>query len=232
MKALAISLAVVMGSWGTAVYGQSRSQAAALAARPAYAASTYYYGGPYYLPACYQPLAPWGVRMGGAAALIEAQGRWNYLTSEAMKNVEEARRLAIENSPRRVETYFQLREINREALARERAASRSKSAAGRATAANKPKPVLPVLPDAAAHLAWPTALQGEQYAAERSVVKRILDRASANGIGAEDRERMAQTTQVLLAQLKGQVRETSPADYMTAKRFLERLAAEVRSQAG
>ena len=54
------------------------------------------------------------------AAVIEAQAQWNLLTSQAMINVEEAKRLALENHVTKAATFFQARQVNQEALNRER----------------------------------------------------------------------------------------------------------------
>jgi len=85
----------------------------------------------------------------GYADLLRAQAQYNLITSQAMLQAAQARRLQLDNRVKQTETFFQLREMNRNARFGERS------------------------------LAWPQPLNGPEFANYRTVVQEVLARNAA-----------------------------------------------------
>ena len=142
----------------------------------------------------------------GAAAVIQAQGQYNYLTSLAARNAVETQKRAIENHKFRVETLNDMRAAYKARTAAEYRAQRA-----HVVAAN--------LPAAApsAKLNWPAELAGADLAGYRRLVERLVGQWVAGlALSDSDRSRLDEATSLVIKKLE----QTSAADATVARQFL------------
>ena len=172
----------------------------------------------------------------GYADLWRAAGDYNYNRSLGAINWEEARRRYLLNRAKYVELSVrmaQLRQEAKEARARyhrkrrpskEERIGRAKQRAPKRLASHEFNRVV-------GRLRWPSALEHEEFAAERRAVDRMLaKRATGNGDlrGNNDR-RVKELTRQLRHKLNGQVKTLRPKEYNAAVKFLRSLRLELRS---
>ncbi|MHC4178570.1 MAG: hypothetical protein ACYSWU_13750 [Planctomycetota bacterium] len=230
MKALSTSLAVVFATCAGIAQAQTWCPTPILVYRgPQYASTC-----PYYVPYCWRWGTPAESWARARATLIHAQANSAVLWSIARNNSAEACRREIENDQSQAETFFRKRQIRDEFLRAERERRHARRERLLQAIANKPPRTDADLLDVpAGKVLWPTVLKKEELTACRSVVESFLLRPAAIGGGAAtNREKVAEAAQVLLAELQGGVRRTPGNEYIAAKRLLERVASDVRNQAG
>jgi len=160
------------------------------------------------------------------ATVVQAQGVYDYLSAQTAVRLAEADRIAIENHKARIETYFEIRELNK---SRRSATPNADRAQRREDAASRPaascKRPLPVFDAETGKIAWPAALCDEAYRSGREAVESVLARRSAGTHGAkETREELLRTARALLEELESHITEVTPAKYVAAKQFLKTLA--------
>lgn len=195
-----------------------------------YGLRPHYYVGPGYYPWRWT----WGGTtaaesyMRGAAYLTHARGQYNLLTSQAAINLEHARSLDLDNFRKNAETYFSVREINKAAREKERGPRPTQEKLARLAKVAAPRRLDATQLNArSGQIAWPAALQGEEYAEYRAQIERLLSEQAAGGrIAGAGRQQMGQATDAMLAMLKSEIREISPMEYSGAKRFLESLSLQ------
>jgi hypothetical protein len=170
----------------------------------------------------------------GVAAVTRARGEYNLMTSQASIYNEEARRLSLENHTRTVQTYYDGRKMNREARAAERGPRATQEDLTRLAKTAAPSRLNDTqFNPATGRIAWPAALRGDEYAAHRAEIEALfVQRASSGSIGPQQRDHVGQATGTMLVLLKGQIRELSPMEYSTARRFLESLTYEAQLTTG
>jgi hypothetical protein len=166
----------------------------------------------------------------GIAAMTYAQGQYNRLTAAARVTHAEAVRREIENREMAAETYFAMRQANREARAAERGPSPTSADLARWAEQAKPDRLSPSqLTPNTGEVSWPALLQADEFAAFRAELEETFAERAANGrIAAEERDQAQQTTKAMLEGLKKLVREVHPNDYIEARRFLKSLAYEAQ----
>jgi len=222
--------------------GQSPAQAQ-VAHRPVVVPASYFYNmpTPYTMP---RPIVrPWPYPyyryhastaaegyMRGVAAVTRARGEYNLLTSQAAINAEHARNLALDNSKKNAETFFAMRKINQESRAAERGPRPTKEDLVRLAKTAAPDRLAnDQLNAATGQIAWPSALQGEQFASYRAEIERVFaERAAGGGMGAQQRDNLEQATGTMLVLLKNDIRQLAPMEYTNARRFVQSLAYEAR----
>jgi hypothetical protein len=208
--------------------------------------STYVPGGGNYPP--YAPPSYYGYPYGGSYAstaadgyargigeVIRAQGEYNLSTSAAAVNLSEARRREIENDKLWVQTYFETREINRQAREAELKRERGNPEDWiRFAQAGRPKLLSNSDLDAVTgKIRWPLLLTAQEYSAQRADLERVFtDRAYHGMVSLNGLTRVNDLTDAMLASLKTQIRELPPDQYIEARRFLESLAYEATQPAG
>lgn len=173
-------------------------------------------------------------RLRGMGDLVRSAGQANLSNSAAAINYSAARRNEIENYSARTQTYFEMRDYNRKARAAERGPRASMEQLVRFAQAGKPKPLSPSEVDVVTGvLDWPRWLKSNEFAADRQKVERLFsERAHKGGLGREDYMKAREVTDSMLAELKTQVRDTPPADYVASKQFLQSLAYAASQPAG
>jgi hypothetical protein len=192
------------------------------------------------------PYGPWGGSYwggGGTVAesqargmsdLIRAQGVANLLNSEAAINFDEARRSAIETQKQYTESYFALREMNREARAREHGERPISQDFIRYAQMGKPDRLnASQLDPVTGELNWPILLTTEGFAAGRADLEQAFQRRASHGVLDGDAfTQAARTAEQMLAALQEQVRELPPQQYIQARKFLESVRFEAGIPAG
>jgi hypothetical protein len=164
----------------------------------------------------------------GFADVVRSAGAYNLMTSEAMKNVEDARRKYIDNRMYGTEKYFEQRELNRQARAAARGPRPTMEDAIRYANTRKPNRLSPSeLDPLSGDITWPTALRQEQYKENREELDKLYaERAEAGFLSADQLARVDSLTKSMLAQLKDNLQSYPPQVYTQAKSFLQSLAYE------
>jgi hypothetical protein len=171
----------------------------------------------------------------GIGEVIRAQGEYNLATSAAAVNFSEARRHEIENNKLWVQTYFEIREIHRQAREAEENRRRwTPEDWVRYAQAGKPRPLKNSELDAVTgKITWPILLRGDALSGLRSQLQQaFLDRTYHGVIGPETLTKVTQATDDMLAALRLQIRDVPPPQYIEARRFLQSLAYEASQPAG
>lgn len=165
----------------------------------------------------------------GIGQVWRAKGEYNRATAEAAINFAEARRRETENHKQWVQTYFDTREINRQAREADLKTHRgSADDWARLALASRPRPLSAgELDSATGKIRWPDMFRSEEFAAYRAQVeKAFADRAYHGMMGSEARATVAQATDQMLASLKSHIHDMPASDYMQARRFITGLAYE------
>lgn len=164
----------------------------------------------------------------GWADVVRAQGLYNVMTSQALVYQAEAYRKQMENQVARTQSYFTMRDINRQARFGNRAPSAPQMAAPSRPQARptvlRPSP-LETAGVTRGVVQWPTALQDERYAGYRQVVQRLVAKNyQYGGLADEDRSTLTQASRAMTSVLKSRIRNCSPQEYVEAKQLLIALA--------
>ena len=165
----------------------------------------------------------------GLAAGAYALGQYNRLTAEGRLVHTYAYRQEIENHELAVQTYFAMRQANREARAAERGPRATPADLARFAAQGKPSRLSPSDLDNKGSISWPLLLQADEFEAFRAELENAFtQRAADGGIGLDDHVKVSRTAEVMLDVLKAYVDGVDPMDYIAARRFIESLAWEAR----
>ena len=222
-----ISLALALAAVGAVIaYAQVQTQPIT----PPNDGGGYYGGYPVYT---HSSTAAEG-RLRGMGDLVRSAGQANLSNSAAAVNYSVARSNQIQNRDQWTSTYFNMRETNRRARAAERGPRPTMEDAVRYAQAGMPKPLSPgELNPITGKISWPRFLQTDEYGANRAKLERIFAyRASSGAIGPEDYMKTRQTVDTMLADLKKQIREIPPMQYMSARKFLQSLKYEIDRPVG
>jgi hypothetical protein len=165
----------------------------------------------------------------GHAALAEGRGRASYLNSLAAINAQEAYARFIQNRQKATETYFTMRQTNR--AAREAAAPQPLSHGQYVALAKKQAPA--ELSEGQydrtfGRLAWPAALLGDEFAAERETLDRVFRGRSPGEAGASPAftREVKELAAAIQGKLKNNIDDLSAGQYTAAKNFLVSLSYE------
>jgi hypothetical protein len=166
----------------------------------------------------------------GLGAFASGIGEMNLYNSMAAANLEESRRRAIENRRLAVENYFAMRRINAEY--RESQLHRKGSMIYTGQASERARPTANQIDDLTGAIQWPKPLQGRAYSSSRKQLElqfaHLTETRSRQSAFA--RQRVQQVTRGMKEQLKTEIRQMSPSDYVTAKKFIDGLADEYESR--
>jgi hypothetical protein len=163
----------------------------------------------------------------GLADMIRAEGDYNFESSMAAINNQEARRRDLENRQRVVDTYFSVRRTNRDMRAAERPRGTPEDFA-RYARVGMPRLLTPSELDAlTGKIAWPILLRFDAFGPERECVEKAFAvRAAMGSISPNDLLLVDQTTSTMLNLLRQGIHSFPPDQYLVARRFLESLAYE------
>lgn len=167
----------------------------------------------------------------GAADLTRARGEANYWHSLAAINGQEAQARYLQNRQAATETYFNMRQINRDARNAERGLRLSPN--HYAAIARK------MAPDRLANhqydrtlgrLNWPAVLTSKYFAAEREVLDGLFAARSPgdSGVGSLFSSNVKELTKSLDNKLKEHVDFLPQMEYIAAKKFIASVGYEAQ----
>jgi hypothetical protein len=169
-----------------------------------------------------------GVLRGGAD-FLRGIGEGNYYTSLALVNTQEAVSRAIDNNKKAVETYFEIKQINR--AAREAARPQPLTYTQYAKLAKQGAPDR--LNDVdynrvMGRLNWPAVLASDDFAAERTALNQVFVGRTAQDVGVSTNfhRDVRELTAAMQAKLRARLDTMSPMEYIAAKNFLTSVAFE------
>lgn len=166
-----------------------------------------------------------GSSLTGMSNVISAKGDYNLSTSAAAVNMTQAERNEIENRQLYTDTYFNMRETNRQARAAERGPRPTAEQLARLARETAPKPLSPgEVNEVTGKLQWPSALTSPMFAAERKQLDSLY--GSYTQLGTLDYARQTEARNIINSmnqKLKAQVRDLPTPDYVECKSFLKSL---------
>ena len=154
--------------------------------------------------------------------MIRAEGDYNLSSSAAAVNLSMARQQEIENQKKWTQTYFEIRDINRQVFDTEQKRRRGSPEDWiRYAEAGKPKRLSPSELDAVTgEIHWPMLLTAQDYSSHRiELEKAFAERAYHGVMEAETFLKVLQLTDELTASLKSQIRDVPAEKYVVANGF-------------
>jgi hypothetical protein len=170
----------------------------------------------------------------GMADIIRSKGAANLMNSEAMKNVEDARRKYIDNRVHGTEKYFEMRSINKRAREAERGPRPSMEDVIRYSSTRKPNRLSPSeLDPLTGDITWPGVLRDSQYEQDRKKLEDLYSaRAFSGFLSGDQLMQVDSSIKSILGELGKNVKVYPPTSWTQAKSFLESLQYESRLQPG
>ena len=164
----------------------------------------------------------------GLADVIRSKGAANLMNSEAAKNYEDARRKRIDNRMHATQTWFQMRDFNRQARAAERGPRPTQQDLIRLAESNKPRRLSTSdLDPLSGDISWPVLLRDDQFRTDREKLEQLYDQRAKNGYLTPDQFlEIDQVSKKMLGDLKKNIRQYPPQSYTQAKGFLTSLHYE------
>lgn len=166
----------------------------------------------------------------GEAEVIRAAGTYNRLTSEAANIDQDTYSKALDNNIKAVEYFYKKKEIHDYAVKKMRKPPLSAEALARINQSRSPKRLDRNQIDPAGNLYWPATLQDDEFAAARLTLDQLFaDRAAGQaGLGTDNYRQIQAVARQLKSHLQQYVTVLSPAEYMQASKFIDRLGYEAR----
>lgn len=165
----------------------------------------------------------------GVGALVRSAGEANLLGSEAAKNYEQARSMAIDNRLKAVASYYELRDLNKEWRFGDEGVTEEQLF--RINQARLPPRLTPVqLDPVTGQINWPVMLRLERFASERGLVEEAFaTRATYGGFASHDQYlKLRSMLERMMSLLSDYVDEAPPSDYAAARVFLSSLEHEAQ----
>ncbi len=165
----------------------------------------------------------------GLADLTRSVGENRYTTSLAAINAQEAWSRAIDNKHKAVETYFQVKQINR--AAREAARPQPLTFTQYAKLAKQEAPERLNEADynrLMGRLSWPAVLASDDFAAERAALDQAFVGRKAQDVGVSTNfhRDVRELAGVMQDKLRNRLESMSPMEYIAAKKFLDGVSYE------
>lgn len=169
----------------------------------------------------------------GHAAAVASQGYYNLMTAQARVVHAEAASREIDNREQATDSYFAMREKNRQERAADRGPRPTIEQLERIAAAGRPDRLSPSEVDTVTGaITWPRLLQEEEFGQFRAALENVFaQRAMTGPSHAYTAGAAKQATDGMMAHLKTRVREVNQQDYIAARRFIESLAHEAQRPA-
>jgi hypothetical protein len=167
--------------------------------------------------------------MQGMSSMIQSAGQYNYMTSAALQNYEQARSQYIDNQVAWQQAYHQMHrsaEAYFEENRQKRAASRDRWLASRGSGA-PPRLNTAQIDLHSGQIHWPDALKTPEYASYRNDLEQLFF-IRAQTTGSEGiKKQIRDTVKNMSQELKSHIRDLPPNDYLEARKFLESLGFEI-----
>jgi hypothetical protein len=166
-----------------------------------------------------------GSSMTGMANVISAKGDYNLSTSAAAVNMTQAEKQEIQNRQLYTNTYFDMRETNKQARAAEAGPKPTAEQLARLAHETAPKPLSPgQINEVTGQLNWPSALQSDDFAPQRVQMERLIATHSQLGtLNYADQTKARAIITSMNDKLKAQVKTLPTPDYVACKSFLKSL---------
>lgn len=166
-----------------------------------------------------------GAAMMGMSQVISAEGQYNLATSAAAVNMAHATNLQLQNDMLATNTYFAMREANREARDRERGPRLTGEQLAKIARDGAPRPLTSYHADPiTGTLQWPSALMQPSFTAHREVVdQEFSKRAQYGGLHYGDQMLVKNNIDAMYAALKSQIKQIPPQEYVACRDFLRTL---------
>ncbi|HEY2760605.1 MAG TPA: hypothetical protein VGI75_07670 [Pirellulales bacterium] len=167
----------------------------------------------------------------GIGNVIQSAGSYNLQTSQAAINVEQARKMNIDNRLLGTQTYFEMRKVNQAATKAEQLPGLTTEDTWRIAQANMPKRMTQMqLDPVTGRIYWPMELQAPQFGQYRkSLDKLFVQRETAHGgIGYDTYTQIQDIANSMLADLDKNIAKYPTGDYVKMKNFIESLAYEAK----
>lgn len=166
-----------------------------------------------------------GSALRGMADVISAEGDYNLSTSAAAVNMTQAEKQRIQNRSAATNTYFQMRQINRQYREAEAGPTPTMEQLTRIAQSRLPKSLKPSeVNEVNGKISWPGVLQTPDFAEHRARIEPIVALwAKYGGLGYTDQVEARAAIRDMAAQLKSQIKTVPPQDYVEARDFLDRL---------
>ena len=208
--------------------GIASAQTYGTTATPAFSASAYSPGGYGSFYGSHSSTEAEGA-FRGLADLTRSVGENRYMSSLAAINGQEAWSRAIDNKHKAVETYFQIKQINR--AAREAARPQPLTFTQYAKLAKQEAPERLNEADynrVMGRLSWPAVLASDDFAAERAALDQAFVGRKAQDVGVSTNfhRDVRELTGVMQDKLRNRLETMSPMEYIAAKKFLTSVAYE------
>ncbi len=148
--------------------------------------------------------------------------------------LREARTLDIQNRVKWTESYYQMRNANREYRASKRTPRLSDEEIVRISRVGLPNRLTTAdLDPLTGQLNWPIVLREPAYANERAELDKLFsDRSIASSVSPDLYNAIQKNTKDLLELLRKNINQYKANDWLNAKKFVESLAYETRFPAG
>jgi hypothetical protein len=164
-----------------------------------------------------------GSALNGMGSVISAIGQRNLMNSAAAVNLTQAQRNEIYNRNLATDTYFQMRATNRAARQAESAPPPTMEQLSRIAKQGVPKQLSPSQIDhVRGQLKWPSALQQPAFEQQRREIDQLFEkRARYGGLNYADQNAVRQAVDAMSAQLREQIDNIPPQEYIACKNFLQ-----------
>ena len=167
----------------------------------------------------------------GQAEMIRAQGEAYKNAAAGAIDYEQARAVYLENQQKWQQIQFERKQMGEQKRAEEQAAQR---AARERRQASNPTPPPAEISDlqyepSTGNVTWPELLQGDQFTNGRKTLEELFKVKAHTGGTSDVNEQIFDAASALRTQLKSQVRQVSPNDYIEARKFLDQVIDDVGS---
>lgn len=173
-------------------------------------------------PGNYGGGTPAGSAMNGMANAISAKGNYNLSTSAAAINMTQAQSNEMQNHMQYENTYFQMKDANQAYQKAHQAPRPTEEELVRLAREEAPQPVSPSDVDTVTgKINWPNVLQDDGFAADRSALEQLSAKKAAHGsLSVPDEMAARKTIESMFSELKSQIRDVPPQDYLASRNFL------------
>jgi hypothetical protein len=167
--------------------------------------------------------------LNGIGNVISSRGNYNLSTSAAAINMTLAERNSLQNQLERVDTFFQKRQMNQAYQAQERGPRLTQEDLARIARAGVPAPLSPgdVNP-VSGQINWPGPLTQDSFSADRTALEQLSANKATHGtLSSSDQMTARKTIESMFAELKSQIQDIPSQDYIASKNFLNSMIYEL-----
>lgn len=188
--------------------------------------------------------APWGFQAHASTAeegiargmsdIIMAKGGANLLHSEAAQNYQSAYSSYLDNRMKATQTYFDMRAVNKQARAAEAGPRATQADLARYAKSGAPSQLsASELDPLTGQISWPTILKEDSYKESRDRLNELYsERAKIGSLTSEQMQEAKQLADALATDLKANINNYPPQQYIQAKKFLDGVSRAAYAQQG